>query len=127
MSCYGSFFSLNVSLIRRKAQSVYIGFLCVYRYNVHCLYRYSCIYRKKASRRIARSLLPVVNFQDKTKKKIESSLFILYCLNCLSGTFSQAVFIKFYAQTLVQGAGDTTVNKTDKNPLSHGADVEVDI
>lgn len=91
----------------------------MYRYNVHCLYRYSCIYRKKVSRRIARSLLPVVNFQDKTKKKKNRKLtlrFILFKLLVRYIQPSSIYWVPLMYQTLVQGAGDTTVNKTDKNP-----------
>ena len=72
---------------------------------------------KKVSGKIARSVLPVVNFQDETEKNRKLTLhFILFKLLVSYIQSTSIYWVPLICQTLVQGAGDRTVNKTDKNP-----------
>ena len=61
--------------------------------------------------------MPVVSFQDEIKKNRKLTLsFILFKLFVRYIQPSSIYWVPLMCQTLVQGAGDTTVNKTDKNP-----------
>ena len=78
MCCYGRFFSLNVSLKKKKGTGHNVYYSCVCIDTMFIAHIDIPVYTEKVSGRITRNVLPAVAFEGGTEKKIRLTLHLIW-------------------------------------------------